>query len=98
VSHQANWDAARRARGDTAGTRALIEILLAHRTMPATTLTAAMDRAVASGRLDPQLVLIDARHDTTHVAPVITIGALTRYDRPTPTLAEYDQLLNRSTP
>jgi len=37
------------------------EILLAHRTMPATALTTAMDRAVASGCLDPELVLIDAR-------------------------------------
>ncbi|MGE5695293.1 MAG: Mu transposase domain-containing protein, partial [Candidatus Sericytochromatia bacterium] len=98
AAHQAYWDAARAARGDSAGTRALIEILLAHRTMTATTLTTAMDRAVASGCLDPELVLIDARRDLTHVAPVIPIGALARYDRPTPTLADYDQLLNRSTP
>ena len=63
ASHQGYWDAARRARGDAAGTRALIEVLLAHRSMPATVLTAAMDRAVASGCLDPQLVLIDARTD-----------------------------------
>src|SRR5277367_2365209 len=34
ASHQAYWDAARRARGDTKGTRALIAVLLAHRTMP----------------------------------------------------------------
>ena len=33
-----------------------------------------------------------------NLAPVIPIGALARYDRPTPTLADYDQLLNRSTP
>jgi transposase len=98
ASHQAYWDAVRRARGDTAGTRALIEILLAHRTMSATTLTAAMDRAVASGCLEPELVMIDARRDTTHVVPVIPIGALARYDRPTPTLVDYDQLLNRSAP
>ena len=39
ASHQAYWDAARRARGDAAGTRALIAILLAHRTMPAAALT-----------------------------------------------------------
>ena len=64
TSHQAYWDAARRARGDAAGTRALIEILLAHRTMPAAALRAAMDRAVASGCLDPETVLIDARRDT----------------------------------
>ena len=44
------WDAARRARGDAAGTRALIEVLLAHRTLPAAALIAAMDRAVSLGR------------------------------------------------
>jgi DNA replication protein DnaC len=84
ASHQGYWDAARRARGDAAGTRALIEVLLAHRTMPAVALTAAMDRAVASGALDPQLVLIDARREQTTVAAVIPIGVLARYDRPAP--------------
>lgn len=38
TSHQRYWDTARRARGDTGGTRALIEILLAHRTLPRTAL------------------------------------------------------------
>ena len=92
-SHQAYWDAARRARGDAGGTRALIEILLAHRTMSAAALTAAMDCAVASGCLDPEVVLIDARRDTGRVAPVVPIGALARYDRPAPSLSDYDQLL-----
>ena len=95
-SHQGYWDAARRARGDAAGTRALIEVLLAHRTMPAAALTTAMDRAIASGALDPQLVLIDARREQTPVAAVIPIGALARYDRPAPTLTDYDQLLSGS--
>jgi transposase len=35
VSHQRYWDAARRDRGDGPGTRALVEVLLAHRTLPA---------------------------------------------------------------
>jgi len=96
ASHQTYWDAARRARGDAAGTRALIEILLAHRTMPAAALTAAMDRAVASGCLKPDVVLIDARRGLTQVAPVVPIGALTRYDRPAPSLSGYDQLLTGS--
>jgi transposase len=96
ASHQGYWDAARRARGDAAGTRALIEILLAHRTMNPAALTAAMDRAVTSGCLDPQVVLIDARRDTSKVAAVVPIGALTRYDRPAPTLTDYDQLLTGS--
>jgi transposase len=96
TSHQAYWDAARRARGDAAGTRALIEILLAHRTMTAAVLITAMDRSVASGCLDPAIVLIDARRDRTHVAPVVPIGALARYDRPAPSLSNYDDLLTGS--
>jgi hypothetical protein len=89
--------AARRARGDADGTRALTEILLGHRTLPAAALTEAMDRAVGSGALDPQAVLIDARRLARGpVAPVIPIGALARYDRPAPALTGYDQLLSRS--
>ena len=98
ASHQAYWDAVRRARGDAAGTRALVEILLAHRSLPAVVLTAAMDRAVASGCLDPQVVLIDARREPAHLAPVVPIGALARYDRPAPSLHAYDQLLTGSQP
>ncbi|NMM34320.1 MAG: IS21 family transposase [Phycicoccus sp.] len=99
VSHQRYWDAVRRVRGDGAGTRALVEVLLAHRSMPTAVLVAAMDRAVDTGCLDPQVVLIDARRDqATHLAPVIPITALAKYDRPAPSLADYDQLLTaRST-
>jgi len=51
---------------------------------------------VASGCLDPQVVLIDARREPIQLAPVVPIGALTRYDRPTPSLAVYDELLTGS--
>ena len=99
TAHQRYWDAARRERGDAAGTRALIEVLLAHRTLPAAALQAAMSKAASSGILDPQVVLIDARRQAGgQVAPVIPIGALARYDRPAPTLTGYDQLLTRSAP
>jgi transposase len=98
ATHQAYWDAARKARGDAAGTRALIEVLLAaHRTLPAGPLITAMDKAVAVGVLDPQVVLIDARREANgNVAPIIPIGALARYDRPAPTLTGYDDLLTGS--
>ncbi len=93
-THQAFWDAARKARGDAAGTKALIEVLLAHRNLPAAALVSAMRVAVEAGTLDPQVVLIDARRQTAnHFAPVVPIGALARYDRPAPTLAGYDALL-----
>lgn len=72
-------------------------MLLAHRTLPADALTAAMGRAVGVGVLDPQVVLIDARRESNgHVAAVIAIGALARYDRPTPNLTGYDDLLTAS--
>ena len=64
--------------------------------MPAAALIAAMDRAVASGCLDPETVLIDARRDTSPLAPVVPIGALARYDRPPPSLTAYDDLLTGS--
>jgi len=78
----------------------LIEVLLAHRSLPSTALIAAMGKAITAGTLDPQVVLIDARRQTgAQLAPVIPIGALTRYDRPAPTLHDYDDLLTtRSTP
>jgi len=48
--------------------------------------------------VDPQAVLIDARRLAGgHVASVIPIGALARYDRPAPTLAGYDQPLSGGT-
>jgi transposase len=99
ATHQAYWDAARRDRGDKAGTAALIEILLAHRTLPADALATAMSRAVEAGTLDPQAVLIDARRQADgRLAPVIPIGALARYDRPAPSLTGYDALLTGSRP
>jgi transposase len=96
ASHQSYWDAARSARGDAKGTRVLIGILLAHRTMAAGALITAMDRAVASGCLDPETVLIDARRHSAPLAPVAAIGPLARYDRPPPSLTDYDDLLTGS--
>jgi transposase len=101
-AHQAYWDAVRRERGDAGGTRSLIEILLAHRNLPAPALITAMGKAVEAGVLDPQVVLIDARREANgqlggQDAAVIPIGAaLARYDRPAPSLAGYDELLTGS--
>jgi hypothetical protein len=99
AAHQGYWDAARRQHGDAAGTRALIEVLLAHRTLPSAAVEAAMTSAIASGVLDAQAVIIDARRQAgRHVAPVIPLGALARYDRPAPALDAYDELLTRTIP
>jgi hypothetical protein len=99
ATHQRYWDAARHARGDTAGTKALVEIPLAHRTQPAAALITAMDTAVATMTLDPHVVLIEARrHASGHPTPAIPLAELDRYDRPAPSLDGYDELLTGSTP
>ena len=95
--HQRYWEVARRARGDSAGTRALIEVLLAHRTLPRDALDVAMRGAIETNLVDPQVVLIEARRQSgDHADAVTPIGAWTRYDRPAPTLTAYDELLTGS--
>ena len=64
--------------------------------MAVAALITAMNRAVASGCLDPETVLIDARRDTNQIVAVAAIGALARYDRPPPSLTDYDDLLTGS--
>ncbi len=103
-AHQRFWDAARRALGDGPGTRALVGVLLLHRTMPASAVVAGMDAAVGVSNFDPDLVAVEARrqvHFTTATpAPVplpVSAPHAAAIGRPAPSLAGYDQLL-ASTP
>lgn len=94
ATHDRFWETARRKLGDAKGTKAMVEVLLAHRLLPAESVVAGMGAALGVGSVDPAVVLIEARkhaHDTT--AAVVPIGALARFDRPPPTLACYDDLL-----
>lgn len=95
-AHQQFWDAARTKLGDGAGTRALIDVLLEHRRLPADVLVAALAEANSAGITDVNVVLVQARTvaDRRPDATVVAIGqALAAYDRPAPTLAGYDELL-----
>jgi transposase len=94
--HDRFWSAARRQLGDAAGTRALIEVLLAHRHLSADAITAGIQAALGAGQVNPELLTIEGRHPLDPgLAPLIAITqALARYDRPTPRLDRYDQLLD----
>jgi transposase len=96
-THEAFWRAARRRLGDAPGTRALIEVLLAHRHLPAAAVIEGMRRALTAKTVNPEVVLVEARQaadaDSAHVVP-IGVQALAHYDRPTPTLGSYDALLD----
>jgi transposase len=95
--HEAFWAQARRVHGDGAGTRALVEVLLLHRSLPAEAVTAGIDAALKVGSTNPELVAIEARRQAeAPLAPVIPISkALARYERPTPGLDGYDSLLGQ---
>ncbi len=94
TTHERFWTEARRRLGDREGTSALIEVLLAHRRLPQPALVAGMEAALAVGSMDPAVVLIEARRTAAQVsAPVVPIGTLARFDRPPPSIAGYDDLL-----
>jgi hypothetical protein len=94
--HERFWLEARRRLGDRDGTKALIEVLLAHRGIPAPAVCAGMAAALDIGSVDPAVVVLEARKaaSTVRAAAVVPIGAaLGRFDRPVPDLAHYDALL-----
>jgi hypothetical protein len=94
-THDRFWSEARRRLGDRDGTRALIEVLLAHRTLPADALIAGMAGALTVGSTDPQVVIVEARKasQSSDPAAAVPIGELARFDRPQPALGPYDDLL-----
>lgn len=94
TTHDRFWDAARRRLGERDGTKALIEVLLAHRILPAAAVIAGMAAALEVGSVDPAVVAIEARKAAEgSTVPVLPIGELARFDRPKPSLNRYDDLL-----
>ena len=96
-THERFWAEARRRLGDRDGTRALIEVLLAHRQPPrrrghrrhaTRALDAGLRRPGGRGDRSPQ-----ARRDSRPRAGRPDRRRLARFDRPPPTLADYDDLL-----
>jgi hypothetical protein len=67
-AHEAFWAAARARHGDGAGTRALIEVLLLHRRMPAAQVIAGITAALAAGSCSPDVAAVEARKHATAAA------------------------------
>ena len=61
AAHEALWEQARRKLGDGAGTRALIEVLLLHRRLPAASVAAGIGAALKAGTCSPDVVAVEAR-------------------------------------
>jgi transposase len=89
------WSLLQDKHGRGAGTRALIELLLLGREKGYPCLQRAVDKALAMGCSDISAVRY-LMHDDELVRPpseAVEVGDLCRYDRPAPTLAAYDLLL-----
>ncbi|HKT05624.1 MAG TPA: hypothetical protein VJT31_39430 [Rugosimonospora sp.] len=63
--HEAFWAAARAKHGDTAGTRALIEVLLLHRRLPRAQVLVGITAALHAGSVSADVVAIEARKAAT---------------------------------
>ena len=61
ATHDAFWAAARKALGDSAGTRALIEVLLLHRHLEHADVIAGISAALSVGSVSADVVAVEAR-------------------------------------
>jgi transposase len=66
AAHEAFWAAARKALGDSAGTRALIEVLLLHRHLNDVDVLAGINAALSVGSINTDVVAVEARKNAQH--------------------------------
>ena len=94
VSYDRFWDGLQRRQGKTAGTRAMIDALLLGRAYGYNELTAAIEKALEHGCFHVDAVRLLLPVEAPRRRPeAMEVGRLRRYDRPRPTMANYDQLL-----
>ena len=99
-AHERFWARARRKLGDAGGTRALIEVLLLHRSLPFVAVHAALDAVEGVRSCDPDLVAIEARRIADgrgQTAVTTDPGERAGWSRPVPLLSGYDALLDTGT-
>lgn len=98
LSYDRLWGALTERHGKSAGTRLMIELLQAGRRLGYARLTAAIETAVLLNCMDAAAVLylMNQVESPNKSAPALEIGALSRYQRPLPDLAAYNQLLTQS--
>jgi hypothetical protein len=92
------WEELKKRRGKQDGTRAMIDLLLLGRTHGFDRLREAVEKTVTMGCMDVSAVLLLLSADLNEsrgTAERVDIGGLSRYDRPQPSLADYDQLLRK---
>ena len=93
--HDELWSRLRARHGKQDGTRAMVAVLLLGREFGEAPLRAAVASAVSLGASDVAAVRYLLSETGLHKArpAAVDVGALSRYDRPMPSVADYDTLL-----
>jgi transposase len=94
TSYDQFWDVLRQRQGKQEGTRAMIDILLLAREHGQTRVRQAVEEALELGCSDVGAIryLLSAGGKEQQPVTPVHIGALNRYDRPQPSLEDYDRL------
>jgi transposase len=94
-SHDEFWQNLNRRHGRQNGTRVMIDVLGLGRQHGFNCLEKALKSALAMGCCDAEAVryLLTASQMDRPPGEPVSVGGLARYDRPMPTVSEYDQLL-----
>jgi hypothetical protein len=68
-------------------------VLLAHRVLSHDAVVAGIERALFVSSCDPDVVIVEARRAGQRDVEAPSVEGLARFDRPTPSLSAYDDLL-----
>jgi hypothetical protein len=98
-SYDQFWEGLTERRGEQGGTRDMIKLLQLGRRHGRRRLRAAIEEALAMGCGDAAAVehLMGARQLARSRPASLDVGALTAFERPVPTVTEYDRLLTGGT-
>lgn len=98
-SYDRIWELMTARHGRQGGTRAMVALIRMGREFSYAKLEAAVERGLELGCMDVAAIrhLLMTDQLQHPVAEVIEIGALAAYERPLPTMIEYDQLFSNST-
>lgn len=96
--HDELWARLRARHGRQEGTRVMVAVLMLGREFGEQQVRAAIATAVSLGACDMAAVRYLLTEAGLHKAPsvAVDVGALARYDRPMPSVADYDTLLHSS--
>jgi hypothetical protein len=100
ASYDRFWEGLIERHGRPAGTKAMVDLLLLGRRHGQPALRAAIEAALALGCSDSAAVghLLAAQELARPWSPALDIGSLAQFERPVPTVGEYDRLLAAAQP